>query len=485
MTTPRPTVLLLLLTAIPACSDSTGPGPATRLAFEVQPAPVGGGLPFGPTIVVAVEDAAGRLVPDWPQDVTVTLERGAGSGALGGPTSSTPVYGLAAFAGLTVSAPGKGYVLVAHSTGLPEERSASFDVPEVFHAERVYAGEAHTCALDADSVAWCWGANDHGQLGNGATQDRPLPTLLPSALHFASLSLGAQHSCGLTYAGAVYCWGANDSAQFGTGTTEDVLTPRAISLPGPALSLAAGHAHTCAVVQGGAARCWGYNVGGLLGTGSADSGVFPPEPVVGGLSFASVTVGYNVSCALTPAGAAYCLGDNQEGAVGDSTLEDRTAPTPVAGGHTFRWIRSAGSHWHSKTCGLAADGKIYCWGRVYEGGDVRAPAVIPEDPGFESLVPGGRMICGITGAQALYCWGRGALGNGVADDAAHSPVPVLAGHGILSVAVSLSYTHPSHICLVTTEGETWCWGPSTSGQLGNPSNPAGWLVPVPVWAPEP
>lgn len=477
----RSAALLLLLTAA-ACSEPTGPGPAARLAFEVEPAPVGPGLPFAPTVVVAVEDAAGRVVPDWQQGVTVSLEGGTGNAALVGEVTQTPMDGLAEFTGLAVPAPGTGYTLVARSPGLPDEASASFDVPETFHAERVYAGNAHTCALTADSTAWCWGANDHGQLGDGTTQNRPLPTPLPSALHFASLSLGAQHSCGRTGAGAVYCWGANDSGQFGTGSTGDVLTPRAIALPGPAISLAAGHAQTCAVVQGGAAYCWGYNAGGLLGTGSADSVVSTPEPVVGGVSFASITVGYNASCALTAAGAAYCWGDNQQGAVGDNTLEDRSTPTPVAGGHVFRWIRSAGAHWHSKTCGLAQDGKDYCWGR--DGQVDSFPVAIPGDPGFVSIIPGGRALCGITGAQALYCWGQPvALGDGVVTQYAASPVPVFAGHGVVSVAVSLAYTHPSHICVVTAEGETWCWGTNTSGQLGNPSNPAGWLVPVPVWAP--
>ena len=195
--------LLLLLAATAACSEPTGPGPAARLAFAIEPAPAGPGLPFAPTVVVAVEDDAGRLVSDWQGDITVTLEGAAASAALAGDTMQTPENGLAEFTGLTVSTPGTGYTLLARSPGLPEERSASFDVPEVFHAERVYAGEAHTCALAADSTAWCWGANEHGQLGDGTTQNRALPTLLPSALHFASLSLGAQHSCGLTDAGAV------------------------------------------------------------------------------------------------------------------------------------------------------------------------------------------------------------------------------------------------------------------------------------------
>jgi alpha-tubulin suppressor-like RCC1 family protein len=43
----------------------------------------------------------------------------------------------------------------------------------------------------------------------------------------------------------------------------------------------------------------------------------------------------------------------------------------------------------------------------------------------------------------------------------------------------------AHMCLATHDGDTWCWGRNTSWQLGNGSNPLGWMVPVPVWAPAP
>ena len=37
----------------------------------------------------------------------------------------------------------------------------------------ISVGRSHVCALYADGRAFCWGANDRGQLGDGTTQDRP------------------------------------------------------------------------------------------------------------------------------------------------------------------------------------------------------------------------------------------------------------------------------------------------------------------------
>ncbi|HTL35458.1 MAG TPA: hypothetical protein VL326_20160, partial [Kofleriaceae bacterium] len=32
-------------------------------------------------------------------------------------------------------------------------------------------GESHACSLRPDGTVWCWGKNDHGQLGNNSATD--------------------------------------------------------------------------------------------------------------------------------------------------------------------------------------------------------------------------------------------------------------------------------------------------------------------------
>src|SRR6185295_12107401 len=44
--------------------------------------------------------------------------------------------------------------------------------PCVLHATN---GGWHTCALRGDGTLWCWGSNDHGQLGIGTLVDTHTP----------------------------------------------------------------------------------------------------------------------------------------------------------------------------------------------------------------------------------------------------------------------------------------------------------------------
>jgi len=91
----------------------------------------------------------------------------------------------------------------------------------------VSAGEQHSCGVTTSSQAYCWGFNGLGQLGNGSTTDSSSPVAV-GGFNFQSVSAGLgnhAHSCGLTTGGVAYCWGANYSGQLGDGSTTNSSTP--------------------------------------------------------------------------------------------------------------------------------------------------------------------------------------------------------------------------------------------------------------------
>lgn len=85
----------------------------------------------------------------------------------------------------------------------------------------VAAGQSHTCAIDIAGKAWCWGSNLSGQLGDGSPADtiRKLPGPVASSLTWSSIAAGQSHACAVSDAGVAWCWGANESGQGGDGTT--------------------------------------------------------------------------------------------------------------------------------------------------------------------------------------------------------------------------------------------------------------------------
>lgn len=137
------------------------------------------------------------------------------------------------------------------------------------------AGGAHTCGLTRQGRALCWGANHRGQLGNGsggddtsgANGETPLPVAGPAT--FARVFAGDAHTCALTAQGAAWCWGENASGQLGDGTAERRASPVAVSGGLRFTALSAGAEHTCGVAADGSAWCWGGNATGALGHGKA------------------------------------------------------------------------------------------------------------------------------------------------------------------------------------------------------------------------
>lgn len=238
------------------------------------------------------------------------------------------------------------------------------------------AGTFFTCGVAKGGQAYCWGGNDQGQLGIGTTDpvvNVPTPVAPPAGattpLTFTSVSAATNmgFACGVARGGLAYCWGNNFKGQLGNGSTVSgsnvpvpVAPPAGFTAPLTFTSLSAGAHHICGLTTGAHIYCWGYDGFGALGDGSSELGDYSniPVPVLSGATFISVSGGYDFTCGVTRSGQAYCWGANGFGQLGNGTLIDTNVPMPVSGGFTFTFLSAGNAH----TCGVAGKLGTFCWG---------------------------------------------------------------------------------------------------------------------------
>ncbi len=165
-------------------------------------------------------------------------------------------------------------------------RPAPVLVPELASGVvEIGAGVAHTCARTA-AATWCWGSNDEGQLGTGAPgvpQPSPVQVDL-SGLdgEVTGLALGYQHTCAITSEGSAWCWGANGHGQLGDGTTQGSASPVKVTSPGVGYArVVTGQYHSCALTTDTLIQCWGFNALAQLGTAAmSEQEISPVEAVL-------------------------------------------------------------------------------------------------------------------------------------------------------------------------------------------------------------
>jgi alpha-tubulin suppressor-like RCC1 family protein len=137
--------------------------------------------------------------------------------------SVNAVDGIATFADLSLDLPGEGFVLQARSAGMRSGASAEFSV-KLTVVEQSAGGE-YTCGVTVVRFSYCWGWNADGQLADGTTDQRLMPTPTQRDLRFVQVSAGFAHTCGVTTDRVAYCWGWDEKGQLGDGTTSSKPTP--------------------------------------------------------------------------------------------------------------------------------------------------------------------------------------------------------------------------------------------------------------------
>ncbi|NTW61632.1 prepilin-type N-terminal cleavage/methylation domain-containing protein, partial [Candidatus Saccharibacteria bacterium] len=169
----------------------------------------------------------------------------------------------------------------------------------------------------------------------------------------------------------------------------------------------------------------------LLGTITSGvwSGHIPPG---GGVIWSQISINQQHSCGVASDGKAYCWGVNNQGQLGNGTKTDSMTLAPVdmtgaLNGLTVSNIAVGSNH----TCAIASDSYVYCWGSTT--GDA---------VGIDWTIYG--------------YWKT-------------TPTAITTSGALGTKTVKSLKTGFNHNCVIASDNNVYCWGGNSNGQLGNNS----------------
>jgi alpha-tubulin suppressor-like RCC1 family protein len=338
-------------------------------------------------------------------------------------------------------------------------------------------GANHGCGLDDDGGVTCWGFHENGELGIGDTSifgstNSNLPVRIPNLTGVTDIEASERFTCAVLQNATAACWGLNTSGQLGDGTTQGRLVPTTVQGLSNVVQVTAGWKHACALLGDGTVKCWGFNTSGQLGDGTKTQRLSPVTVagLPGGKTVSSIDAGFAYTCALFTDGTAACWGVNGNGVLGNGTAV--TSPTPVSVvGLTNAVEISAGVN---LTCARLGDGTVQCWGakKMLGNGDPNGsqttPVVVAGLTGVASIDVGSAYSCVSLTNGTAKCWGFGSSGQLGTGNVADSPTPteVLGYEGSIVSIDAADGTGGHSTCAVLDNMTAVCWGYNFNKELG-------------------
>ena len=226
----------------------------------------------------------------------------------------------------------------------------------------VSAGERYSLALLKNGTVMAWGENAQGELGTGKTKgletciDKTIacsrvPVPVAHLEGVSAIAAGGYDALALLESGEVVAWGADEEGQLGDGASEQKDSPTPVCAAGELApcshlldnvhAVTAGAYTGAAVLDDGTVVDWGSNFNGGLGDGSlagpetcgteTESCSRSPVKVSGLSEVSAIAVGVEdtAALALTRAGAVMTWGGNQFGQLGDGAAKASAVPVQV------------------------------------------------------------------------------------------------------------------------------------------------------------
>jgi uncharacterized repeat protein (TIGR02543 family) len=432
--------------------------------------------------------------------------------------------------------------------GTTEDKYSPTEITSQFNLElneiisSISLGGSYSSAITSSGRIFMWGHNCYGQLGDGTTNNLLVPTEITNQFNLESseiisgVFLGIGHSSAITSLGRVFTWGYNYSGQLGDGTTisksipTDITSQFNLRVDESVSSISLGYNYSSSITSEGRIFTWGYNGRGELGDGTTTSKSMPIEMKIQNLDlvhsenhvygspiseYTLSREAYNLSnwyrihlgviytnSFNTMPGEnlllyAYWIpiqysityhldgGTNSFNYPFRYTIESETIQlgTPTKDGNTFvGWYLNeefSGDVVSSIPQGSTGDLVLYAKWQInqydvnyytYENYDPTTYIPLYQDEVITDITLGDSHSSAITSFGRTFMWGgnsSGQLGDGTTS---YSTIPIdITDHFCLNssvniISVSLGYHHSAAL---SSDGRVFTWGYNIHGQLGD------------------
>jgi len=333
---------------------------------------------------------------------------------------------------------------------------------------QISPGDLFTCAHAEGGHVRCFGDNAQGNLADGTSTDRDVPTEMAGTQDpFVQADVLA-NGCGVTSTGEVYCWGRQDAGVLGNPdhpATTDVWAAIKVDQIDNAVDVTVGEHHACALLDNGKVRCWGDNSYYNLGIGPVTTDQYTPGWVTdpGNMPDTDCTYAEHDGSGYWfcrdgrdwATAQANCQGVGMDLARIDDADEDAAIRARIGvdtwiGGSDlgvegdWRWVDNDALYWRGNGSGSAQNGAYTNWSpsssQPEQGANANCAAWWISGDGWSDS--------DCDGTRDYVCEG--------------SPQPDGPLADVIEIAGSWRTT-----CALKSDGTVWCWGEAGYGTLGN------------------
>jgi alpha-tubulin suppressor-like RCC1 family protein len=288
--------------------------------------------------------------------------------------------------------------------------------------------------------------------------------------HFVTgrIVAGGDHAHILRTTGSLRGVGSGAGGKLGNGSTNSTQTFTTTPTLTGVTEVSASTTHSLALLSNRSASAWGQNQRGALGDSSTTNRTSPITPNLMGANVVSVSAGNAYSLFALTNGTVWGSGINDRNQLGDGTTTNRTSPvkTSTITNATAVFASPNGQYSMARTLNAT----LMAWGRNNDGqlglGNYTSqstPKAVPGLTGVVMVAMGFSHSLALTSNGSVYSWGSnsyGQLGHGD-QTPRNSPALITTLSNVTWVAAGASCS-----MALTKTGILYTWGNNSDGQLG-------------------